>query len=119
MIKGILLGLCPRCREGHIFRPGLAGIVLMHDACSVCGLRILRESGYYLGAMYVSYFLGVFTILPVATYLAAFAAWPLWLVFTVMIVQTVVSMLLFLRLSRTIWLYLDQTIDPQKNDVTS
>jgi uncharacterized protein (DUF983 family) len=114
-LLGIFGGLCPRCGEGHIFQPGLRGIFLMNDACSVCGLRFLRESGYYLGAMYVSYGLGVITILPVATYLGAFARWPLWIVFTIMVIQTLVSMLLFLRLSRATWLYFDQAVDPQQD----
>ena len=99
-----------------MFKPGLSGLMLMNDVCSVCGLRFLRESGYYLGAMYVSYGLGVLTILPVATYLGAFARWPLWIVFTIMVIQTLVSMLLFLRLSRVIWLYADEAIDPQANE---
>jgi hypothetical protein len=38
----------------------------MSESCSVCGLRFLREAGYFLGAMYISYGLGVVTILPVA-----------------------------------------------------
>ena len=114
-LKGIIAGLCPRCRQGHIFKPGLAGLLFMNDVCVVCGLRFLRESGYYLGAMYVSYGLGVLTILPVATYLAAVARWPLWLVLSIMVIQTLLSMLIFLRLSRTIWLYFDQAVDPQKS----
>jgi uncharacterized protein (DUF983 family) len=118
VIKAIILGLCPRCRQGHIFQPGLAGLLFMNDICSVCGLRFLRESGYYLGAMYVSYGLGVLTVLPVATYLGAFARWPLWQVFAIMVVQTLVSMLLFLRFSRTVWLYFDEAVDPQKDPRT-
>lgn len=112
-------GVCPRCGEGHIFKPGIAGLVLMKDVCSVCGLHFMREAGYYLGAMYVSYGLGVLTILPVATYLAAYAEWPLWQVFAIMIIQTLLSMLVFLRFSRTLWLYVDQAIDPQKNETAA
>jgi uncharacterized protein (DUF983 family) len=115
-LKGIVLGLCPRCGKGHIFKPGLAGLLFMNDVCDVCNLRFLRESGYYLGAMYVSYGLGVLTILPVATYLGAFARWPLWIVFTIMVIQTLLSMLIFLRISRTLWLYFDQAVDPQKDE---
>ena len=98
-----------------MFKPGLAGLLFIHDACGSCGLRFLRESGYYLGAMYVSYALGVLTVLPVATYLGAIERWSLWVVFPIMFAQTFLSMLLFLRYSRTIWLYLDQAIDPQKD----
>ncbi len=114
-LRGIVFGRCPRCRKGHIFKPGLAGLLFLNDVCAVCGLRFLRESGYYLGAMYVSYGLGVFTVLPVAYYLGVVVEWTLWLVFTIMIIQTLVSMLVFLRLSRTLWLYFDEAVDPQKS----
>lgn len=112
-LRGIIQGLCPRCSRGQIFQPGAAGLLFMNDACDVCGLRFLRESGYYLGAMYVSYGLGVLTVLPVATYLGAVLRWQLWLVFVIMVIQTLVSMLLFLRISRTVWLYFDEAVDPQ------
>jgi uncharacterized protein (DUF983 family) len=118
-VMAVLRGLCPRCRRGHIFQPGLRGLVLLNDECSICGLRFLRESGYYLGAMYVSYGLGVLTVLPVALFLAVIADWPLPYVFAVMIVQTLVSMLLFLRLSRTVWLYADLVLDPEQTQENS
>jgi uncharacterized protein (DUF983 family) len=114
-IKDLLFGRCPRCRSGAIFKPGLLGIAgLMNETCAVCGLRFLREAGYFLGAMYVSYGLGVLTVLPVATSLAVVFGWPLWAALTVMVLQTLISVPIFLRLSRLIWLYLDQTIDPER-----
>jgi uncharacterized protein (DUF983 family) len=81
--------------------------------CPVCGLRYLRESGYFLGAMYVSYGLGVLTILPVAVALAIVVEWPLWAVLTAMFAQTLVSMPVFFRYSRIIWLHVDQMLDPR------
>lgn len=81
--------------------------------CPVCGLRYLRESGYFLGAMYVSYGLGVLTILPVAVVLAIVVEWPLWAVLAVMFAQTLVSMPVFFRYSRIIWLHVDQMLDPR------
>lgn len=84
----------------------------MRDACEVCGLSFLREAGYFLGAMYISYGLGVFTVLPVAMVLA-FIGWPLGLVMVIALVQTLVSVPLLLRFSRAIWLYGDQAIDPR------
>jgi hypothetical protein len=50
----------------------------MYDSCPVCGLRFLREAGYFLGAMYISYTLGVATVLPVSIVLAIVLEWPLW-----------------------------------------
>ena len=85
----------------------------MRESCSVCDLRFLRESGYFLGAMYVSYTLAVATITPVAIVLALVVEWPLWAVMAVMLAQTLISMPLFFMYSRVIWLYIDQAVDPR------
>jgi uncharacterized protein (DUF983 family) len=85
----------------------------MYPACPECGLVYLRESGYFLGAMYVSYGLGVLTVLPAALFLAVVIEWSLWVVLTLALVQTLVSVPLFLVYSRLIWLHLDQAIDPR------
>jgi hypothetical protein len=113
-LKSLLLGRCPRCKRGPIFTPDIAGLAgAMNVACPECGLGFLRESGYFLGAMYVSYGLGVLTILPVAVLLAVVLEWPVAIVLTLSLLQTLISVPLFLRFSRAIWLYLDQAIDPQ------
>src|SRR5262249_36191807 len=52
--------LCPRCRSAQIFRSSLYwGFPKMHNRCPVCGLHFDREPGYFLGAMYISYGLGL------------------------------------------------------------
>jgi len=113
------LGHCPRCKQGSMFKPGLlAALGSMHDACSVCGLPFLREAGYYVGAMYVSYGLGMLTVLPVAIVLALIVDWPLEAVLGVMVLQTLVSVPLFFRCSRIIWLHVDEAIDPRRSGTT-
>jgi uncharacterized protein (DUF983 family) len=110
----MIRGLCPRCGRGPIFVPGILGLIgVMNEVCPVCGLRFLRESGYFLGAMYVSYGLGVLTILPVSVVLAIVVEWPLWAVMVQIFGQTLISMALFFRLSRVIWLHVDQKVDPR------
>jgi uncharacterized protein (DUF983 family) len=113
-LRALGKGRCPRCKQGQVFRDGVLGLLgAMHDRCPVCGLVFLRESGYFLGAMYVSYGLGVLTILPVSIVLAVVLEWPLSTVLAIMVVQTLVSMPLFLRFSRLLWLHADQVIDPR------
>jgi uncharacterized protein (DUF983 family) len=93
--------------------PALKGwLGAMNPACPACGLRFLREAGYFLGAMYVSYLLGVLTVLPVAVILAVVLEWHLALVMVVAALQTLVSVPLFLRLSRVLWLHVDFALDP-------
>ena len=85
----------------------------MADACSVCGLRFLREAGYFLGAMYVSYGLGVTTVLPVAIFLAVVVEWHLAVVLVLAVLQTLLSVPILFRFSRVIWLHADQLLDPR------
>ena len=109
----MLLGRCPRCRQGRIFPPFWSlRLLFMNPSCDVCGLHFERESGYFVGAMYVSYGLGVVTILPVACLLLFVAGWDLAPVMVAMVVQTLVSMPLFFRLSRIIWIHVDRAFIP-------
>lgn len=62
-LYSILSQKCPRCQEGILFinkNPyKIANWDKMHSNCSVCGLHYEREPGFFQGAMYVSYALGV------------------------------------------------------------
>ncbi len=53
---------CPKCQEGdffvaHPYNLKKAGDI--HKNCSSCGLKYAKEPGFYYGALYVSYGLGV------------------------------------------------------------
>ena len=80
-----------------------------------CQLRFEREPGYFLGAMYISYGLGVVIIASFAAALWAATGW--WIT-----KATVWAAVLFLPLapaityfSRILWIYLDQTFDPDRS----
>lgn len=107
--------LCPRCRVGKIFSGSVLRVYTwprMYERCPVCDLKFERESGYFLGAMYISYGLGVVCI--------AFLALVLWTVTSWGIIKIIVwASILFLPfvwpitlLSRVLWLYLDWAVDP-------
>jgi hypothetical protein len=85
----------------------------MHESCPVCDLKFEREPGYFLGAMYVSYAIGVVIVALFAALLWAVTGW--WIT-----KDTIWAVVLFLPLAPTItllarvlWIYLDQTIDPE------
>ncbi len=115
MAADILAQRCPRCRTGQIFRGSVfRGFPKMHERCPACGLRFEREAGYFLGAMYISYILGVGTIILFATLLWALTGWRVGK-------NTLWAMVLFLPLapaityfSRVLWIYLDQSFDPDR-----
>jgi uncharacterized protein (DUF983 family) len=62
-LYSILGQKCPRCQEGSLFinhNPyKMTNWDKMHSDCPVCGLHYEREPGFFQGAMYVSYGLGV------------------------------------------------------------
>jgi len=86
----------------------------MQERCEVCGLKFEREPGYFLGAMYISYGLALVVIVLLAA--------ALWLALGLSIMTTFIwTMVLFLPLapaltylSRILFIYLDQAIDPEK-----
>ncbi len=86
----------------------------MCERCSICDLKFEREPGYFLGAMYLSYGLGVLFMAPIALLLWAVSGW--WL--TKVIVWSVVLFLPFAPtitlFARVLWIYFDQKVDPER-----
>jgi uncharacterized protein (DUF983 family) len=107
--------LCPRCRQGRIFKRSIfLGFPAMNQRCPVCDLKFEREGGYFLGAMYISYGLALVTILVLAAVLWGAVhlrmdkavVWAL-----ILFVPFIPSLTL---LARVLWIHLDQALDPEK-----
>jgi len=112
--RSIFGQLCPRCRSAKIFRSSIYwGFPKMHDRCPSCGLLFNREPGYFLGAMYVSYGLGLPFIFVIGAILWALTGWRLDKVAlcAVLLFAPFAPMLTFF--SRVLWIYLDQKMDPE------
>jgi O-antigen ligase len=86
----------------------------MNPTCPECRLRFDREHGYFTGAMYVSYALGI-PLIALFTFLAWLVRrdWPIgqlvlaaWLAFLPLVP-------LVFRYSRILWIYFDRAIDPE------
>lgn len=99
---------CPNCHDGHLFKNpnpyNLPEISDMPERCEHCHFKYEIETGFFYGAMYVSYAL---TILLVVAFLL--------LIYVLNINDFVLSLLIFggilvvvfpvvFRLSRSIWL---------------
>jgi len=87
----------------------------MHERCPACGLKFEREEGYFLGAMYISYAVGVLVIALIAALLWTLTGWPI-------MKSTGWAMVVFLPLAlpisffaRVLWIYLDQALDPDRS----
>ena len=113
-LSSIVRQLCPRCRSGRIFRSSIyLGFPKMHDRCPNCGLRFNREPGYFLGAMYVSYGLALVMIAAIGGVLWAATAWRVDKITIWAVALFVPFAPMLTLLSRVVWIYLDQTLDPE------
>ena len=85
----------------------------MHDRCPRCGLHFDREPGYFLGAMYISYGLGLGLIFVLGACIWALTHWRLdkVAIWAVLVFLPFAPILTYL--SRVLWIYLDQKVDPE------
>ena len=85
----------------------------MYELCPNCGLKFEREEGYFLGAMYISFGLALMVIALIAALLWAITGWwitkaTIWAVVLFLPLAPAISLL-----ARVLWIYLDQTFDPE------
>jgi uncharacterized protein (DUF983 family) len=114
-LSNILRQLCPRCRSATIFRSSFyRGFPKMHDRCPVCGLRFNREPGYFLGAMYISYGLGIAVVAAFGAIFWLLTKWSWFRIgfWSVLLFLPFAPMLTYL--ARVLWIYLDQKLDPER-----
>ncbi len=111
-LASILKGYCPRCRMAPIFRGSMLWLTPMNPRCPVCDLQFERESGYFLGAMYISYAMAV-------PLLAGFLALFWWLTswsWSYILLAAALTLLPFAPaltlFARVLWIYLDRRVDP-------
>ena len=108
--RAVLAQRCPVCLQGRMF----AGPFRMHDACPVCGHRFEREQGFFQGAMYISWVLGV-TYLGVLALLAQqFLVRVIGIGYVVLCVVGIHLMCIpvIFRYSRVIWAHLNVSTRP-------
>lgn len=99
---------CPHCHEGDFYVDNnpynLMKVGDIRDKCSVCHRKFMPEPGFYYGAMYVSYALGV-TVM-VTAYVATIVLFPsatTGVAVTVVLASLLVMGPLLYALSKTIY----------------
>ena len=86
----------------------------MNRQCEVCGLVFEREQGYYVGAMYFSYLLGLPIVGVLVALIWLFTRWPvekLLLAGFVMFLPFVPVVVIY---ARVLWVHLDRALDPDR-----
>ncbi|MFI2744646.1 DUF983 domain-containing protein [Zhouia sp. PK063] len=107
-IQKILQCKCPNCLKGEMFEKSSFSafwkIPVMHQHCPNCGYKFIRETGFFYGAMYISYGLTV------AQAMALFLITYIWFKFSVLFSFVLIIVMAFLlskwnfKRARAIWL---------------
>lgn len=110
---------CPRCQEGEFFvsHPyDLKKAGDIHKKCSKCDLKYSPEPGFYYGAMFVSYGLGVglFVTFWVAFNLF-FPSMPVGVQILIIALASILSAPYFYALSKIIWANIFIKSNPSTN----
>jgi uncharacterized protein (DUF983 family) len=100
---------CPRCGRAPLFR----GWFRMNVVCAACDLRFERAQGYWVGAIYINY--AVTVTIAIAGYfvlwtrlgLSTSAQFAIWIPFLLLFP------LWFFRYSRSLWLALEFSLNPE------
>mgnify|MGYP000539214622 FL=1 len=67
-LHSILKRKYPHCHEGDFFTGhpyNLKQIGDIHETCSVCNVTYTPETGFYFGALYISYALGTAVVVTI------------------------------------------------------
>jgi Protein of unknown function (DUF983) len=90
----------------------------MHEACPACSLRFDRgQPGYFTGAMYVSYVLGIPLIALLTLFEHLFL--PSWSLLRLVLLAWGLCIPLVpwvWQFSRVLWVHFDRAIDPDETD---
>lgn len=119
-LYSILRFKCPHCHEGDFFKSRnpyqFSSMSETKDKCDECGKKLSLEPGFYYGAMYVSYALGVAHIVSflVAKWVLEFEMefWNF-----IILVGTVLALLtpLYYAISKIIWANLFMNFKENEN----
>jgi uncharacterized protein (DUF983 family) len=101
---------CPECGEGRIF----ASTWRMNPRCPACGTTFERGPGYFTGAMYFSYALGIPIVAAVTLPVWLVTRWSLhWAVLIAWVVSLPLMPGVF-RFSRVLFIHFDRYFDPDE-----
>jgi uncharacterized protein (DUF983 family) len=114
-LSAIVRQRCPRCLTGKVFQ----GLITMRETCPNCGLRFGREEGYFTGAMYVSYLIGMVLLFGIFLILWAFSSRSMTAMYVTLGVTTAIYLPLVpivFRYSRVVWLHFDRRFGPEQDE---
>lgn len=107
-LNSILRGSCPKCQEEsmyvdkNMYKP--SKILTMNEECSHCKLEYKIEPGFFYGAMYVSYGVGIAFAVAAFIISNVFFGSSLKISFVAIVATIILTLPISLRISRNIWI---------------
>jgi len=109
-IHSVLKLKCPKCRQGDLFYNKkiyqFKGFFDMPKKCPKCGQDFQIETGFYYGAMYVSYALTIALIVAVFIALILFNIFSIELFLLLDFILLLIALPYLFKVSRSIWIAL-------------
>lgn len=117
-LQSVLTFKCPRCLKGDFYKTNkfynLKSLGETKECCDHCGMKYAKETGFYYGAMYVSYGLGIGLL--VSIFLTIFLLVPDFstgLVIVSMVVGMLIAFPIIHALSKIIWINMFESYDKE------
>jgi len=108
MLSGVIKLKCPRCRKGDLFANKnvyrYKDFFKMPNHCPKCGQDFNIETGFYYGAMYVSYGLTIAINVAVFVALSVFNIFSVELFLLVDLIILLITLPYIFKISRAIWI---------------
>lgn len=106
----ILKCKCPNCKKEKMFKKGgnllMLNIPKMHKNCPLCSYTFERETGFFFGAMFVSYALAAALMIICLIIFWYFLDLTPPIVFAIIVLLAILSSTWNFKVSRSIWLYI-------------
>lgn len=111
VFKVVFGARCPRCGQGKLFKDpnpyNLKNYDQMNRYCSHCNMDFENETGFYYGAMYVSYALSVaISVVNFIWTVLAFGFGRIWIFITINAIVLVLLWPFIFRISRVLYLWM-------------
>lgn len=103
---------CPECKKGIVYRHGME----MNRLCPYCGIKFNREPGYFSGSIWISTILATPVMLfSMFCFIYFFRDLHPALAGIFAALSFIPLLPLTIRFSRSVWMYLDHQMNPQRN----
>jgi len=99
---------CPRCGIGSLYLKPFR----MYEECPNCGLKLEREQGYFIGAMYINYAATVAIAVPGFFLLDTFTGMSINHQLALWVPFAIIFPLAFFHHARSLWLVFDHFFNP-------